>query len=156
MGLKLKLLAIIILLIFIFPLRARAGERELIAHFETRNGISLLHYEDLYFKGNFSISERAWVIFYNLLCMGRSRFVPVGVELLGVSLIQNELVINVSSHIKNYGGTYNEKHLRALIVLTGLELSGVDAVTLLIDGEPGVLPEGGAITGIDEWYELMD
>ena len=156
MGLKLKLLAIIILLIFVFPLRARAYERELIAHFETRGGITQLVYDDLYFKGEFSVRERAWVIFYNLLCMGRSKFVPHGVELLGVSLIQNELIINVSSHIKNYGGLYNEKHLRALIVLTGLELSGVDAVTMLIDGEPGVLPEGGAISQIDEWYELMD
>lgn len=156
MSFKLKLLAIILLLIFIFPLKARANEHEWIVRFETSNGMSLLVYEDLYFVGEFSLSERAWVIFYNLLCMGRSEFVPPGVKLLGVSLVQNELIINVSPHIKNYGGLYNEKHLRAQIILTGLELRGVDAVTLLIDGEPGVLPEGSEINRMNEWDELLD
>jgi len=156
MSFKLKLLALIILLLFIFPQRARAGEREFIVRFETQNGVSLLTYEDLSFVGEFSQRERAWVIFYNLLCMDRSEFVPKDVELLGVTLVGDELVINVSPHIKNYGGIYNEKHLLTQIVLTGLELCGVEAVTLLIDGEPGVLPEGSPIERIDEWAELMD
>ena len=145
MGLKLKLLAIVLLLIFIFPIRARACGQESIARFETQGNISRLTYEDLFFTGEFTTRERAWVIFYNLLCMGRSEFVPQGVELLGVTLVQGELVVNVSSHIKNYGGTYNEEHLHAQLVLSGLGICGVDAVTLLIDGEPGVLPEGMTI-----------
>ena len=156
MGLKLKFVVFIILLLFVFPQQARAGEREFIACFQTQDGLNLLTYQDLYFEGEFSIRERAWVLFYNLLCMGRSEFVPSGVELLGVTLVKGELVINVSSHIKNYGGVYNEKHLLAQLVLTGLELRGVDAVTLLIEGEPGILPEGSVINRMNEWDELMD
>jgi len=156
MSFKLKLIAIIILTLFAFPQSVKASDREIIALFETHDGINLLVYEDLYFVGEFSQRERAWVVFYNLLCMDKSAFVPSGVQLLGVFLVQQELVINVSSHIKNYGGIYNEKHLRAQIVLTGLELSGIEAVTLLIDGEPAMLPEGLEINRVNEWDELMD
>jgi len=148
---KLTLLAFIILLLFAFPQRARADcGREYIVRFETRNGISRLIHEELYFMGDFSDRERAWIIFYNLLCMERSEFVPPGVRLLGVWIEHGELIVNVSDEIKNYGGTYNEMRLRTQIVLTGLEMRGVNAVTLLIEGEPGILPEGSTIYRVDD------
>jgi hypothetical protein len=146
MKLKLTLLALTILLIFVFPQRALAIDgREVIVRFETQDGVSRLVYDELYFTGKFSDRERAWAVFYNLLCMGGCGFVPEGVRLLGVTLALDELIINVSAEINNYGGTCNEKHLLAQIVLTGLKQRGVDAVTLLIEGEPAVLPEGSAV-----------
>lgn len=155
MAMKLKVLALILLLIFIFPQKARAGEREFIARFRTDDGMSMLTYEELDFIGVFSEKERAWVVFHNLLCSGKSEFVPQGVRLLSVNIVGGELIVNVSDQIRNYGGIYNEKHLRAQIVLTGLELRSADTVTLLINGEPAVLPEGSTINRVSEWDELM-
>ena len=61
---------------------------------------------------------------------------PAGTELLGSTLQENVLTVNLSREILNYkGGLSGEKNIYAQILLTLTELPGVERVQLLVEGE---------------------
>ncbi len=152
---RLKLAVVVIILIFIFPQKVKAAEAGLVIKFKTENGIIKTEYEEIKILGNFTPNERAYLIFCNLF-LPENEFVPEGTRLLSTMIICDTLYVNVSSEIKNYGGIYYEKHLMAQIVRTGLEINGVDKVTLLIDGEISLLNEGSLLYKATKYEELMD
>lgn len=68
---------------------------------------------------------------------------PAGTELLGFTLVENTLAVNFSREILNYKGALSgEKNIYAQIVLTLTEISGVEKVQLLVEGEKVTLPYG--------------
>ncbi|MDN5331756.1 MAG: germination protein [Tepidanaerobacteraceae bacterium] len=75
--------------------------------------------------------------------MGLSSVIPVDTKVLGVSQNGSEVIANFSREIEGYGGgVENEQVLVNTIILTLSEFPGVERVTLQVEGESGVLPEG--------------
>ncbi|MCG0275979.1 MAG: GerMN domain-containing protein [Thermosediminibacteraceae bacterium] len=75
--------------------------------------------------------------------MGLSSVIPSDTKVLGISQNGNEVIVNFSKEIEGYGGgVETEQALVNAIVLTLTEFPGVEKVTLQVEGESGVLPEG--------------
>lgn len=75
--------------------------------------------------------------------MGLSSVIPADTKVLNVSQNGNEVIANFSREIEGYGGGVEiEQALVNTIVLTLSEFPGVEKVTLQVEGESGVLPEG--------------
>jgi germination protein M len=75
--------------------------------------------------------------------MGLSAVIPPDTKVLNVSRYGNEVIANFSKEIEGYGGGVEiEQALVNTIVLTLYEFPGVEKVTLQVEGESGVLPEG--------------
>ena len=70
--------------------------------------------------------------------------IPTGTRLLGVRQVGTLLQVDVSEEFDNLVGT-GRTQATAQIVLTATDLSGIDSVTVLIDGQPTQLfsPESG-------------
>jgi spore germination protein GerM len=64
------------------------------------------------------------------------------VRVLGVSIIEGCLTLDVSAEILAYGGNANERALIAQLLETAFGLPRVDTLTLTVEGKLVPLPEG--------------
>jgi germination protein M len=74
---------------------------------------------------------------------GLSSAIPPETQVLDVRQEGPEVIVNLSKEVEGYGGGIDsEQALVNSIVLTATQFSGVEKVSLLVEGETGVLPEG--------------
>ncbi len=75
-------------------------------------------------------------------------------ELLGVSKINDEIIINVNESFIYIGGTYREREVINKFVKIGLSEPNIKYVTILVNGEISDTSEGISIYKLSEPYEL--
>lgn len=72
--------------------------------------------------------------------------IPPETEVLGMSLEDGELEVNLSGEIMEYkGGRSGEENIKNQLVLTMTELDEVEKVQFLIEGERTIFPEGTSL-----------
>ena len=71
--------------------------------------------------------------------------VPQGVEVLSIEMADGLLTVDVSEDILGYGGSAFERALVAQLKQIASDIPGADSLTLLIEGEEGLLVQGTAI-----------
>lgn len=75
--------------------------------------------------------------------MGLTSVLPADTKVISLTQSGGEVIVNFSKEIEGYGGgVESEQALVDSIVLTLSEFPGVEKVTLQVEGESGVLPEG--------------
>src|SRR5680860_1557771 len=67
---------------------------------------------------------------------GLTRVVPDGTRLLDVTISDGLLTVDLSGELATSGGSAEELALRNQLAETGLQFDSVDAVRLLVDGQP--------------------
>ena len=146
---RLKVIAITVFVIFAFPQKVKASELHAVHYwsYNEQTGEEFLLRDEFEFYGNFSREEKALVLFSNLFAgTEKYSFVPKGIKILNIFILENCLYLNVSSDIKSYGGgTSYETRLKMQIIKTAINITDIDSVTLMIDGIADYLPEGSLI-----------
>ncbi len=137
---KIYIVILILILLLCFPPKVFADQTNTIFYYDLQNGQTKLFHEQLNFHGDFLNSQIAFIIFDNLFCQ-QKMFIPQGSHLISVKIENETLILNLSSQIKNYGGSYFEQHLLTQIKLTAQNLN-FDHFTILIDNQKQYLPEG--------------
>ena len=81
--------------------------------------------------------------------------IPKEVKIMDIRVENSSLYLNISKDIKNYGGTLTEQWIVYQILDTGFAISGVENITVLIEGQEDYLPEGTIIKSYskEEWLE---
>jgi hypothetical protein len=85
-------------------------------------------------------TRRAFYIYAALF--GEICFLPPDVRLLDVFIAEPLMIINVSPEFTQYGGTFAERALVAMLHRNAWQIRGVGMITLWIDGRLDFLPEG--------------
>ena len=137
---KIYIVILILILLLCFPPKVFADQTNTIFYYDLQNGQTKLFQEKLNFHGDFPNSQIAFIIFDNLFCQ-QKMFIPQGSHLISARIENETLILNLSSQIKNYGGSYFEKHLLSQIKLTAQNLN-FDHFSILIDNQKQYLPEG--------------
>ncbi len=133
---------------------------------ETEEGYRLYYYSinkenkwesmEYKFYNNFTKLEKIEYLFNELFTNTKFiKFIPEDVKLISVEIIGDELILNVSEEINNFGGSYYQSKLINQITRTGLSLKNINYVTLHIGGELLPLNEGIVIEKISNW-DLSD
>jgi germination protein M len=73
---------------------------------------------------------------------------PENAELHGSSLHEGVLTLDFGQEIKDYGGTSRENLILEQILFSMTGIEGVDRISILIEGEKAVLPEGTDLSGL--------
>jgi germination protein M len=69
--------------------------------------------------------------------------IPAETQLLGVRQEGSEVIVDFSKEVEGYGGGIDsEQALVNSVVITVSQFSGVEKVSILVEGKTGVLPEG--------------
>ncbi len=102
------------------------------------------------------LSDAAFAVFERFFADEDISFKPDGVRVIGTDVRDGHLTLNVSSDINQYGGAYYEVALKSQIIRTALNIDGVDAITLLIDGGVRTLAEGSVIRAETAWKNLSE
>ena len=143
---------IFLLLIFIFPQRAYADVDFLtVWHHEIScNGDVRLVSYGITIPPWFSIEQRALIIFSQALD-GTKIFAPNDVKVFDAFFFEDyaHLVVNFSSDILNYGGTYFEYRLVEKLLANAAGMPDVAVFSILIEWQTGLLPEGTLLCGMD-------
>ncbi|MBR1736889.1 MAG: GerMN domain-containing protein [Firmicutes bacterium] len=110
----------------------------------------VIHSYPCYMPYGISDEKKAEILFKTLFNDPHNviNYIPKDTKLLGISLNNDELIINASAEIKNYGGSFYERKLVRQILYTAFELDSVNHVTLLIEGKTDYLPQGSLIEKI--------
>ncbi|MBR1444693.1 MAG: GerMN domain-containing protein [Firmicutes bacterium] len=110
----------------------------------------VIHSYPCYMPYGISDEKKAEILFKTLFNDPHNviNYIPKDTKLLGISLNDDELIINASPEIKKYGGSFYERKLIRQILYTAFELDSVNYVTLLIDGKTDYLPQGSLIEKI--------
>lgn len=137
---KLSAVIIILLLLIIFSPKVYASQSNNIFYYELENGQTKLKHEAINFIGDFTKEQIAFIIFDNLIDSKRM-FIPKNSHLIWAKIKDENLILNISNQIKNYGGSYFEKHLVNQIKMTANNLK-IQSLKILIDGENEYLSEG--------------
>lgn len=139
----------VILLLCVFPEKIRASNDfesvDLYYYAFKENGEVYFDAESFCFYGSFTEEQKAFIIFENLLnhtVKGKISFVPEGTKLLDLKISGDILVLNVSEEFRQYGGTAYENALLKQLALNAMNFKGVKRLTLMIDGNYELLPEG--------------
>ena len=137
---KIYIIILILILLLCFPPKVFADQTNTIFYYDLENGQTKLMQEQLHFHGNFSKNQIAFIIFDNLISP-QKMFIPQNAHVLSALVYNQNLILNLSGQIKNYGGSYFEQHLLSQINLTAQNLN-LDNVTILIDNKKQYMPEG--------------
>lgn len=85
------------------------------------------------------------------------KYIPDGTSILNTYLLSNNLFINFSNEIENYGGTYYENNMIRQFLHTIFQYEGINTVTFMIDGKFKTLPEGSTVFKYTRDYlKLLD
>ncbi len=143
---KLKIKLFLVLLLIAFPQTAHADTTHNVYYLESDVlGNDIMTCKPYEFEGDFSDRDIAYILFYNLFDKSPN-YIPEGTHLLDVSLLDHQLVLNVSHEMLSYGGgCYYETCLIKQILCTAFDIEGVNDVTLLVDGSLCYFPEGSLI-----------
>ncbi len=143
MKLRLLLILLVLCAIFIFPQKVRAAEEGTLYILDfDREGQPFWQTKPVDLPLEESMEEQAQALFEALLADPDLGFMPENVQVLGTFYAEGHLFVNLSQAITQYGGGYTEKCLTAQLANTGFSLSGVESVTLLVEGQLTYLPEG--------------
>ncbi len=141
-----RIALIITALIFIFPQKVQANNSaQRLYFYSISEGEDCLEYAELNFTEDHTASQRAYALFGLLFSEPYNSYLPDDTRIIAANLVENTLIINVSDEILNYGGSYNERRVKELLLTNAFGIKGVDFVTLQIEGECGILPEGTII-----------
>ncbi|MDR2903181.1 MAG: GerMN domain-containing protein [Clostridiales bacterium] len=139
----------IAVIVCIFPAKVRAAvgfeSVDLYYYAFDDTGQAYFDAEKFCFYGNFTDTQKASILYENLFDHtdpDKISFVPEGTMLLGLEIEGDVLILNVSGDIKKYGGTAYETALLKQIGLNALNFPGVKRLTLMIDSNYQLLPEG--------------
>ncbi len=149
-GIKkfLKILLLLLIIIFFIPKTVSADNLYKAYFYVDHDGVYEPYGEDYIFYGNFLAIEKGYILFDNVVHNQNEKlrsFVPKGTKLLSIKKEEDNLLVNFSEEIKNYGGSSWEQDLIKQLVLTGLQVDGVENVTLLINGKLDTLAEGTTV-----------
>lgn len=148
---------LVIFLLFLFPQTIKAAEYGNVHFYKiTEDGNLEWADSEVEIPDGLTVNERAALIFTRLFEDAEIPFIPDNVEILGVSVFDGCLGLNVSGDILNYGGTYYEIHLRNQIIKTALSIPGISKVSLSIENLREHLTEGGIIKETTGWNESSD
>ncbi len=87
-------------------------------------------------------NEQARKLFQAMFDSRLVSFKPDNVLVLGATIEDEVLRLNLSKEILNYGGAYYEERLTEQLKRTALSIDGVSKLILLIEGEEAPLSEG--------------
>lgn len=157
---KLLILLLVVVLIFSFPLKVRAGdnggrieEKLDMMYFSFDKDEKLkLSVETFTLVGKFSSEAKALILFTNLIENNDPeliRFMPKGTKLLGVKLADGELIIDLSKQFNNHAGSAYEIAMVAQLIYNARKVGGVKTFTLMLEGKPAALTEGLMVDMID-------
>lgn len=68
--------------------------------------------------------------------------IPENTKFINATVIDDHIIINISSEILNHGGNLYESVMLSQIFKTGLNLPNINYVTILINGKYVYMPEG--------------
>lgn len=151
MNFNTKLIMLVIMLGFVF-----SSQTQVLAYEEDIWEVNFLAFDDqgesywvvekINFEFDMSKEEKAGRIF-EVLFHGKSEpnfyNLPIGTKVHSTKFEDDLLIINVSGDILLYNyGSYYEVLIKDKIVKNALNISGVNRVTLLIDGEVAYLKKG--------------
>ena len=150
---KIILALLLVLLIFIFPQSIGAQELDRLQIFFYEidsDNEDALNYYDITIPSWLSVENRALIIFSEIFDNFNPDimiFVPPNVQILDVFFHAeySHLVLNLSSDILNYGGTYFEDKLINKLLINAATIPEVGYFSVLIDGQRQCFPEGTSI-----------
>ena len=108
-------------------------------------------YEYIEVNDNLSFEEQITYAINYFFSSPNNQYIPSNVSVLSVVVNDDELILNVTEDIQNYGGTFYEKALVEQLLETTLSIEGINKVTLLIEGESKPLTEGTEINSATSW-----
>ncbi len=162
MKLKIFIIAVTLFLIFAFPEKVKADTGNIF--YLTFNEYDEENFSvvNINFEDNLNEAQKAELIFTEMLNNEKVTFVPENTKLLSTYFKNGHLILNLSPEIMNYGGNYYEECLIKQFTKTALDIPGVNALTLLIDGKLTYLPEGTIVyryineNGVDFYEDKLD
>lgn len=110
------------------------------------DGKETLNTHTLTIPPELTTEDRAFIMFSKVFISSQA-FNPGNIRILGVSFCEQckHLVIDLSTEILNYGGSYFEYRLINKLIKNAATLPNVNYFTILIDGQLRYLPEGTLI-----------
>jgi spore germination protein GerM len=142
-----KKILIALMLSMLMCIEAYGQETNYIASWRYNEANEVEYYmKEIVFVSKFTKQEKLMLIFdnfFNRCDNNEISFVPKGTKLKNVKLYDGHLDVDVSEHIKAYGGgTAWEQALMEGLLLTAFVIDDVTDVTLYIEGQVEYLPEG--------------
>ena len=150
---KILFAILIVLLIFIFPQNIGAQELDKLQIFYYEidgDGEEMLAYYHIIIPAWLSVENRALIIFSEIFDNhnpSKMIYAPPNVQILGISFhaTDSHLILNLSPDILNYGGTHFEYKLIHKLLANAANITNVNYLTILIDGQRQYFPEGTLI-----------
>lgn len=142
---KKYLLALILYFICVFYFTNTVSAYDLYFIYYTDEVDEAWDIEKVYINKNLNLEGQIYKLFTKFFNNPKNIYSPKDVQVLDVTLIDDLLLINVSREIMNHGGNFYTNALKKQIVRTALSIEQVNRVTLCIESETYLLPEGIAI-----------
>lgn len=104
-----------------------------------------LIFKEYDFNGEFTLDTKISLILEDFLNDDDIIYIPDGTKIINTYLIMNDLIINFSSDIKNYGGTHYEINLLRQILYNVFQYDDIENVTFIVEDKFEILPEGSVV-----------